>query len=45
MPPDRDIEFVIELQPDMAPISRRSYKMTPKDVAKLKVQLNELLDK
>jgi hypothetical protein len=45
MPPDRDIEFVIELQPSTAPISRRPYKMTPKELAELKVQWNELLDK
>jgi hypothetical protein len=45
MPPDRDIEFVIELQPGTTPISRRSYKMTPKELAELKVQLNELLVK
>jgi hypothetical protein len=45
MPPDRDVEFIIELQPGMTPISRRPYKMTPKELAKLKVQLNELLDK
>jgi hypothetical protein len=45
MPPDRDVEFVIELQPSTAPISRRSYKMTPNELAELKVQLNELLDK
>jgi hypothetical protein len=45
MPPDRDVEFVIELQPGTAPISRRPYKMTPKELAKLKIQLNELLDK
>jgi hypothetical protein len=45
MPPDQDVEFVIELQPDMVPISRWSYKMTPKELAELKVQLNELLDK
>jgi hypothetical protein len=45
MPPDRDVEFIIELQPGMVPISRRSYKMTPKELAELKVQLNELLDK
>jgi hypothetical protein len=43
--PDQDVEFVIELQPGTAPISRRPYKMTPKELAKLKVQLNELLDK
>jgi hypothetical protein len=45
MPPDRDVEFVIELQPGTTPISRRPYKMTLKELAELKVQLNELLDK
>jgi hypothetical protein len=45
MPPDRDVEFIIELQPGTAPISRRPYKMTPKELAESKVQLNELLDK
>jgi hypothetical protein len=45
IPPDRDVEFIIELQPDTAPISRRPHKMTPKELAELKVQLNELLDK
>jgi hypothetical protein len=44
MPPDRGVEFVIELQPDTTPISRRPYKMTPKELAELKVPLNELLD-
>jgi hypothetical protein len=33
MPPDRDVEFVIELQPGTAPISRWPYKMTPKELA------------
>jgi hypothetical protein len=41
MPPDQDVEFIIELQPGTAPISRWSYKMTPKELAELKVQLNE----
>jgi hypothetical protein len=45
MPLNRDVEFVIELQPGTVPISRRPYKMTPKELAELKVQLNELLDK
>jgi hypothetical protein len=45
MPQDRDVEFTIELQPGTTPISRRSYKMTPKELAELKIQLNELLDK
>jgi hypothetical protein len=45
MPPDWDVEFTIELRPDTTPISRRPYKMTPKELAELKVQLNELMDK
>jgi hypothetical protein len=45
MPPDRDVEFIIELQPGMTPISRWPYKMAPKELAELKVQLNELLEK
>jgi hypothetical protein len=45
MPPDRDIEFVIELQPGTASISKRPYRMPPTELAKLKNQLQELLDK
>jgi hypothetical protein len=45
MPPDRDVEFVIELQPSTAPISKRPYRMPPKELAELKTQLQELLDK
>src|SRR5207237_8480188 len=43
--PDRDIEFVIELKPRMPPISRRPYRMPPNELAGLKKQLKELLDK
>jgi hypothetical protein len=45
MPLNQDVEFTIELQPGIAPISRWPYKMTPKELAELKVQLNELLNK
>jgi hypothetical protein len=45
MPPDRDVEFVIELQPGTTPISKRPYRMPPKELAELKTQLQELLDK
>jgi hypothetical protein len=45
MPLDRDIEFAIELQPGMAPISKRPYCMPPAELAELKKQLQELLDK
>jgi hypothetical protein len=36
MPPDRDVEFVIELQSGTAPISKRPYRMPPKELAELK---------
>jgi hypothetical protein len=39
LPPERDVEFVIELKPDTAPISRRSYRMPPNKLAELKTQL------
>jgi hypothetical protein len=45
LPPERDVEFVIELQPGTTPISRRSYRMPPKELAELKTQLQDLLDK
>jgi hypothetical protein len=45
MLPDRDIEFAIELQPGTAPISKRPYRMPPAELAELKKQLQELLDK
>jgi hypothetical protein len=45
LPPDRDVEFKIELLPGTAPISRRPYKMPPNELAELKIQLGELLQK
>jgi hypothetical protein len=45
MPPDRDIEFIIELQPGTALISKRPYRMPPNELAELKIQLQDLLDK
>ena len=45
LPPDRDVEFTIELKPGTAPVSRRAYRMPPKHLAELKTQLQELLDK
>jgi len=45
LPPDRKIEFAIELKPETAPISRRPYRMSPNELAELKKQLQELLDK
>jgi hypothetical protein len=45
MPPDRDVKFIIELQPGTAPISKRPYRMPPNELAELKIQLQDLLDK
>jgi hypothetical protein len=45
MAPDRDIEFIIELQPGTALISKRPYRMPPNELAELKIQLQDLLDK
>jgi hypothetical protein len=45
MPPDRKIEFVIELVPGTSPIFKRPQRMAANQLAKLKEQLQELLDK
>jgi hypothetical protein len=45
MPPDRDIEFSIELLPGTAPISERAYRMDVKDLIELKKQIEELQEK
>ena len=45
MPPDRDIEFLIELLPGTSPISKRPYRMPPNDLEEIKKQINELLGK
>jgi hypothetical protein len=45
MPPERVIEFKIELQSGTAPISKAPYKMSPMELKELKIQLQGLLDK
>ncbi|KAL0544263.1 hypothetical protein IC582_019376 [Cucumis melo] len=45
LPPHREVEFAIELDPGTVPISRAPYKMAPAELKELKVQLQELLDK
>ena len=37
LPPDRDVEFKIELVSGAAPISRRPYRMPPNELAELKI--------
>jgi len=45
LPSDRDVEFKINLIPGTTPISRRPYRMPPNELAELKKQLQELLEK
>jgi len=45
LPPYREIEFMIELVPGTAPISKASYGMALAELVELKAQLQELLDK
>jgi hypothetical protein len=42
MPPDRDIEFIIDLIPGTSPIAKRPYRMEAPELAELKKQLREL---
>jgi hypothetical protein len=45
MPPERAIEFNIELQPGTALIAKAPYKMKPIELAELKIQLQDLQSK
>ena len=45
LPPNRKIEFIIELIPGTTPISKAPYRMAPTELKELKTQLQELLDK
>ena len=45
MPPDRDIDFCIDLEPGTRPISIPPYRMAPAELRELKAQLQELLGK
>ena len=45
LPPDREIEFEIELAPGIEPISIAPYRMAPVELKELEVQMEELLSK
>ncbi|WVZ80614.1 hypothetical protein U9M48_028073 [Paspalum notatum var. saurae] len=45
LPPDRDVEFRIDLIPGTTPVSKRPYRMAPDELKELKTQLQEQLDK
>jgi hypothetical protein len=42
MPPKREVEFIIDLLPGTAPISKRPYRMYVEELKQLKKQLTEL---
>ena len=42
MPPDREIEFAIDLVPGTAPIAKRPYRMAAGELKELRKQLDEL---
>ncbi|CAL5411310.1 unnamed protein product [Camellia sinensis] len=45
LPPTREVDFGIELQPGTTPISMAPYRMAPAKLRELKTQLQELLKK
>jgi hypothetical protein len=45
MPPEREVEFSIDLVPGTAPIAKRPYRMTVLELAELKKKLDELQQK
>ncbi|KAL0551321.1 hypothetical protein IC582_010407 [Cucumis melo] len=45
LPPDREVEFTIELLSGTSPISQALYRTAPSELKELKVQLQELVDK
>jgi hypothetical protein len=45
MPPEREVEFIIELLPSTTPIAKRPYRMGVNELEELKKQIKELQDK
>ncbi|MCI19229.1 cellular nucleic acid-binding protein, partial [Trifolium medium] len=45
LPPEREIEFSIDLIPGSQPISVAPYRMSPLELRELKTQLEEILQK
>ena len=45
IPPEREIDFGIDLLPDTNPLSIPPYRMAPAELKELKEQLKDLLDK
>jgi len=45
LPPEREVEFAIDLVPGKSPISIAPYRMSASELGELKKQLEELLEK
>jgi hypothetical protein len=45
MPPERKVEFVIDLIPGTTPISKRAYRVSRPELVELKKKIDELLEK
>ena len=45
LPPDREVEFTIDLAPGTEPVSKAPYRMAPAEMKELATQLQDLLDK
>ena len=45
LPPEREVEFVIDLIPGTSPVSRAPYRMSASELSELKKQLEESLEK
>jgi hypothetical protein len=45
MPPDREVEFAIEVVPGTNPVFKKHYRMTSPELVELKKQLDDLIAK
>ena len=45
LPPNRQVEFHIDLVPGAAPVAKAPYRLAPSEMQELSAQLQELLDK
>ena len=45
LPPDRGVEFIIDLIPGAGPVSKAPYRMAPKEMEELREQIDDLLSR
>ncbi|XP_035845936.1 uncharacterized protein LOC118492200 [Helianthus annuus] len=45
LPPDRQVEFRIDIIPGVAPVARAPYRLAPTEMKELRAQLDDLLEK